>query len=498
MEQSPHGKWEEILNKDDVVANIAAMALRSDLWIHRRVDSLQFASSSTMRWHTTVEFTIPDWAPEINIGGDDSHLRLMPLDLLRKQPRIGLEVLDESGMMISMLTIEQAFIPSFHILSTIARSIVPDQYDEHRLDSLINKLVRATKREDGILHLREIQDKDERLRSKEFVLFAYAFATRFLLLAPLAGEPGDRKTLTFNYDEHVYRITREGAKALTTRAFTSLGLTKDRYDCVVPQASDARIYHFEVSMPPGVLIANLEIRRRPRRSQGEDTDKEISDSTRCVRKVTPEEARVAVTDFPHNKQGVMVLHTLPAPQGWLATSVPVSWITFVILLVGLIILAGHVGKDVATAAAALLLALNSAIIALLAPKAEHALTRRAFASLRIAVGFLAIMPALTVLGMAFAVAVGTKDPPWLHILWTTVVIATGIVVLLLSSAWGKAKATHRKISRSGIPSGRRKYPLAAIGSAGTDPEEFIIPDEREWDDGLFGQVATRGGWWEAE
>ncbi|MFM9450367.1 hypothetical protein [Streptomyces europaeiscabiei] len=482
----PHA-WEEILARSEVVEGIAKMALRSNVWIHRRVDSLEFMSSSTMQWRTTVEFTVPDWAVEVTLG--QTRLRLVLIDFVRKQPRIGLDVKDQGGNSVSMLTADESAFVGSQMLSTIARQIVPDRFDAYDLEGRLRRLTEAIDRREGKQCLSDIEALDDRLKCKKFELLAYAFATRFMLLVPITAKIGERRILSITYNEHLYRMPKEGWKDRVRRIYADFGWAKDRYDCIVPQASEAKVYHFEVCTPPGILITNLEIRRRPQESQGQDTDQPISQGVRQIGKVTPEEARLAVRDYPPDKQGVMVLHTLPAPQGWLATSLPVSWLTFAILLAGLLFFIETVEKDTATVIGALLLALNSAIIALLAPRTEHALTRRAFSSLRLMVGLLATLPAISVLTIVFSVGAEEDNPAsWLYWAWLPLVVLSGLIATCLTLASLVARYVHRRIKNMKESRSRMRHPIAAIGSMGITRREYIIRAGREWNQGDFDQV----------
>jgi hypothetical protein len=71
-------------------------------WIKRRVQRLEFLDSTAVRWWISVDFVVPDEAPELTFG--DEVLRLVPVATIAKKSLLAFSLRDESSRAICLPT----------------------------------------------------------------------------------------------------------------------------------------------------------------------------------------------------------------------------------------------------------------------------------------------------------------------------------------------------------------------------------------------------------
>lgn len=71
-------------------------------WIKRRVQRLEFLDARAVRWWISVDFVVPDEAPELKLG--DEILRLVPVATLAKKSLLAFSLRDESSRAICLPT----------------------------------------------------------------------------------------------------------------------------------------------------------------------------------------------------------------------------------------------------------------------------------------------------------------------------------------------------------------------------------------------------------
>jgi hypothetical protein len=77
--------------------------LQSPKWIHRRLHKVVFQGEKTVQHCFTVDLTVPAQAPVLHTTASQE-IRLLPLDLLRKQNPVGFIITDQNGRSLSYFT----------------------------------------------------------------------------------------------------------------------------------------------------------------------------------------------------------------------------------------------------------------------------------------------------------------------------------------------------------------------------------------------------------
>lgn len=85
--------------------NYLYCALRAQRWVHRRVDALSFIGLSRVSQRTSLDFSVPREAPQYAISG--TRVNVLPLIPVEKVPLVGLDLSDDQGQDIPILTSRQ-------------------------------------------------------------------------------------------------------------------------------------------------------------------------------------------------------------------------------------------------------------------------------------------------------------------------------------------------------------------------------------------------------
>ncbi len=79
---SPQSLWLTAARDRRVAVRLVQAALQSREWVHRRVESVQFADDTTIRWRCSVDFSVPPLVAKVSVNG--SHFVLIRLTWLEK------------------------------------------------------------------------------------------------------------------------------------------------------------------------------------------------------------------------------------------------------------------------------------------------------------------------------------------------------------------------------------------------------------------------------
>jgi hypothetical protein len=71
-------------------------------WVKRRVDQLQFIDTRAIRWRRSIDFAVPNDAPQMTSGGKE--YRLVPVTSLPKANLVGFDLRDESDSVVWLPT----------------------------------------------------------------------------------------------------------------------------------------------------------------------------------------------------------------------------------------------------------------------------------------------------------------------------------------------------------------------------------------------------------
>jgi hypothetical protein len=216
--------------------------LRDDSWIHRNVESIEFEDESRVRRQVALDFTVPSSAATIVIGQDV----LIPVQLIEKGVIRGLDVRDQAGRAVPVLTSDENSELAREILLSQARTHLSAEPRPNVAAAL--RAIPAT-REPTPFALDKIRAELSGSDQAEFDIlldvpsvWSFRFWFNFLLVARVRGRPGDRIILKRSYDEEF----RESGGFIP---FEANGFFR------------ATSYHLEVLAPSETVIAdsNLQV-----------------------------------------------------------------------------------------------------------------------------------------------------------------------------------------------------------------------------------------------
>jgi hypothetical protein len=233
--------------------------------MHRRVERLEFTDEAHLSRHTSVDFTVPDLSFLPLRLPTGQALVFVPLALLVKRVLKSLDVRDESGAALPVLTLEQNNAIALEVLRLLAEAALDGDPLEQELADELEAIVTAPLLTAadvfGGFVKRTEADGGQLGRIwayAAFRVFANELARQFVLTVPIPAQPGDRRILKFSYEEE-FLPPRE------FRPLELLGIDPVRFTVLAPALGLAQSYHAELVAPEDLLVARsqlLELRPR--------------------------------------------------------------------------------------------------------------------------------------------------------------------------------------------------------------------------------------------
>ena len=363
-------------------------------WVHRRVDALEYRDSTTFRRRQSVHFTVPDEAPELEIG--QTTARLVPLTTLRKETLVNFDCRDESGAALPVLTRGQQGLLMVRAMTGWAEGILGAPLKPDVVADIQTLLTTAGA--DGRA-ARQRMDADDADRQRAalradglFPLMLDQFTDQFLLATLVHDPPGTQRIVKFSYEELGDLAPEPWPRA----PLAALCWIPRQAASAAESMFSTESYHFEADLPPGVdvPVASLWVG---------STEHDMA----CVDVDTGGHLRIALraTDF---ERGVAEVRwsLRPARRGWLRTAWIATALSALTLTVGAwrldTITSGGAGSgasnDALSAgtrtelAAAVILALIGTLGGLVARIEEHPLVSRLLEWPRRLAGVAALLP----------------------------------------------------------------------------------------------------------
>lgn len=231
---------------------LLSMILRSQEWVHRRVDKLMLTTAGSTRRSVSLDVTIPpDWL----IPGSRERC-IVPLGLLRKQPLRGLDTVGPDGKSFSVLTSEQNGRLTTELLESAMLAIAPDANSEE-IRRLAEDVVMCDADEvDTVLDLfhcwcSSVESSPgwapESAAALELVSqMAETFSRNFVLLVEV-DEAWSGKRGVLKYSSYQDELHEAGGLPGTLLSF----------EVEVPDLGFARSQHVEVIAPLGTVVPQL-------------------------------------------------------------------------------------------------------------------------------------------------------------------------------------------------------------------------------------------------
>jgi lysophospholipase L1-like esterase len=342
------------------VERFGALLERSNEWVHRRVESIEFLDESTIRRRISVDFTPGGSLP----AGSSVHA---PIALLHKGVLTRFDLRDEAGGSLPLLTANQnAAFATAHMLS-IAERVVGGPVPE-RLRKLCWTIARAEPSQAN----RAIEEIAQRLQPEEvreklrddsrFRSVTQTFADNFPVIVE-AGDPTKRRVVKLAYDEILGR---------RPRLLVRLGLRPLALTIGMPELGDAGSRHIEFLRADGLETFDPAlIARTP----------EGKPLVRRAAAGVGREVHLLVTDAPRGTAGVAGVRLRVKREGVLVGGPLLAALAAALLSVTWFALPELAGNS--SEAASVLLAIPAALGAYLGARSPHPLVAAMLGGARI-------------------------------------------------------------------------------------------------------------------
>jgi hypothetical protein len=270
VERWPQETLEHVLSDPRVALSVLNLHLHSHKWVHRRLHQVVFEDDTTVRHSFTVDFTIPEQAPVIYVPSS-GRIRLLPLDLLRKQNLVNFEIYDQAGRTLSFFTRAQLNSMTGTMLPKYAEGLLDESLPDpiaKCLCDLVSGDVEAAARAQSEwesnnfvnLQARYIRN---RLNNKiEFVSILRRLIENYILLVPLEAPSGGRMKIRYCLDLPL-RIQVQDPRNRWQRLVQQFGWRPTSVDFPLEAAAETESYCFEVEDPPGVDLLAAAIVEHP-------------------------------------------------------------------------------------------------------------------------------------------------------------------------------------------------------------------------------------------
>lgn len=242
-----------------IAISVVQLVLQPRLWIHRRVETIEFLDVGRVRRRTSVDFTVPQQRRVPVTLSTGQKVAFMPIALLHKRVLRSFNLRDATGMALPLLTQDQNSAVAVALLRGLATALVkPETLDTHIEREL--EQIASTSEAEAANALRNLStpmgpgshsQRNTLWGKSSFKTLANDLSQNFMLIVPLDAAVGDRRLLKFEYEENFK------SRALTKLEW--LGLTPVELAFLAPSVGLTESYHAEVVAPDELVIAKAEL-----------------------------------------------------------------------------------------------------------------------------------------------------------------------------------------------------------------------------------------------
>ena len=423
-----------------VAAATFALLLNTRRWVHRRTELISFIDENSIRRRVSVDFTLPSLPGGMLDERAGRRVAYVPLTLLRKRVLRSFDLRDEDGRVLPLLTRAQNSAIAREMLLRCAQAVLGA--GERLADDVAADLAAITSADDhagarpALERLCRPADgcpsaSQRRALMSEPRLRALTedLVHSFLLLVPVAAQPGVRRILKFSYEEEPgpRLYGRRGRLSWLAQTF---GWAPVPYLLPASSMGDSASYHAEVEVPEDLEVART---RTVDLKRGQLLADNIEPSG-------AQRVHIYSPGKPRTVWGLAEVSVLVSRSGLLMAMLFTSLLTAMMLTLGLARLEEVAQTTDATSA--LLLAIPAIFAGYLLRPEEHPLVTKLFAGLRCLV-LLSGLCALLACGMLVAQVPG----PALHLTWEWLVRFSWLLTAALAVAAFVPRRPKRRVRR---------------------------------------------------
>jgi hypothetical protein len=482
--------WPPRVREAFVARGVVQLLLYSSDWVLRRVESFRFVDEHTVRRQMSIDFCLPRRSTSemgMDLAAVDTMLRLgsaaVPITTLRKEKLTDLDLWDEDGRTLPMTTTSENGEVASHALASLAWLVansfgedwtpmpeqatraldgvatLPAREANLLLDCMIDGVDRHVPRlalyeppsngpdrrsnEARALHelvagVRAIEAAHlgHRLRAvlgdASLQSLARQLATDFIVLMDLGNAAHERRIVKLAYEEQVALPSeRRQQQSRSRRARRRIA----ERCCWLPKAYNldtfavgtAESHHVEFEAPQHTDVVDAFMRAAYYETQGTRRVQRSATSRHDHR--NNRHAHLHLRKLPAEAQADAFVSFRASPGGVLYQACLLAWCIFALLLLG----RGELHGLQTDAAAALLLAVPTALAAYIARPSEHPVASQALSGVRVLVGLSGLFLFIGAWRVVFGGETGTVQSRWADLRWPA-----GVIALLLSMSVAKA------------------------------------------------------------
>lgn len=408
---------------NDIGAALADALIGRQLWVHRRVELLQFGYRERGMRRVSLDCTPPPDPRLAHLENERTHQSIghvagpvvIPVAMMAKGPLREFDLRSSTGEALPVLLKDEATaIVAKAVLSILVRQgIPPNETLTRAVSRIISAPAEVAKKialeliAEGTYHRAMCLEPADLQGISQ--LFLEDLAENFVLLALLPSKlAGTRTIIKWRTNWHIQRHGRVGA------ALASVGFRDGWYDLPTYGADMSKSYHLEVEVPPDLDCYALDLP-----TEGAF---DIVHSDRGKRPVAHAYAR-----YP-TAPGGQATALLSVPwSGWRLHALLASGFVAIVCWLALLLPGAQAAlQDSPDGAAALLLIAPASLIALAASSRQDVTSQALIAPLRL----ILFSDALALTVMAASI-VGALIEPWVTWLWSAIAcIFTAVTVLM--------------------------------------------------------------------
>ena len=128
------------MNANRSEAEAAILVLKSldyqQTWIHRRIEKIDFRSDAVVARRIELHIVVPDELGVLTVGG--ASVKLLPITLIRRDANTSIELRDEAGQLLPVLSRTEVHSLLSAGLIALAEQMMNSSLDEESINLLIS------------------------------------------------------------------------------------------------------------------------------------------------------------------------------------------------------------------------------------------------------------------------------------------------------------------------------------------------------------------------
>jgi hypothetical protein len=347
---------------------LAGLLLAQDMWVHRRVETLDVLSAEMMRRQVSVDFTVPP--PLRDALSVDATQWIVPLAMLRKQRLRNFDLLDEAEQAVPALSRPQNMLLGGAALLALVAGVQREPAPE--LVERLLAIVRAPDPQSGRGLLAELEaGGDDLLEHEEIKALLSDLAENYALCALVDGVDR-RRVMKFRYDAFL--------SARAARLAPGLDIRLD-----APGAAGVS-YHAEVLLPDELRSVGSVLADRA-------TDELYDEDAEADR------VSLHGLEVPRDAEPEIVVSARPERRGFPNAALGVGLVVSAVLAVGALM--GDIDAAVAGPPISVLLAASALFAGAVVRAGEHRMVGVLFAGPRVALVLVGVAAVAAATALAF-------------------------------------------------------------------------------------------------